>query len=158
METSAVLFAGEEKLGQVITATAALSGPGLTALFTVRRNNSNRMATAGYTLKLNCILENSFIARERECELRGGRAAAAGGAGEVRGARLQDEHRYCGQRGQPGRLPQVSHPLLLCCTQLWRMDGAWLGSTDIAVKKAKTAVFFQMNTETIGSLSQVKPG
>merc|ERR1719427_451068 len=31
---------------------------------------------------------------------------------------------------------------------------AWLGSTDIAVKKAKTAVFFQMNTETIGSLSQ----
>merc|ERR1719209_456135 len=35
-----------------------------------------------------------------------------------------------------------------------RMDGAWLGSTDIAVKKAKTAVFFQMNTETIGSLSQ----
>merc|ERR1712215_578708 len=35
-----------------------------------------------------------------------------------------------------------------------RMDGAWLGSVDIAMKKAKTAIFFQMNTETIGSLSQ----
>merc|ERR1711874_773672 len=35
-----------------------------------------------------------------------------------------------------------------------RMDGAWLGSVDIAMKKAKTATFFQMNTELIGSLSQ----
>ena len=35
-----------------------------------------------------------------------------------------------------------------------RMDGAWLGSVDIAIKKAKTATFFQMNTELIGSLSQ----
>merc|ERR1712001_59048 len=35
-----------------------------------------------------------------------------------------------------------------------RMDGAWLGSVDIAIKKAKTATFFQMNTEVIGSLSQ----
>merc|ERR1712080_781493 len=35
-----------------------------------------------------------------------------------------------------------------------RMDGAWLGSVDIAMKKAKTAVFFQMDTDVIGSLSQ----
>merc|ERR1719347_493141 len=35
-----------------------------------------------------------------------------------------------------------------------RMDDAWLGSVDIAIKKAKTATFFQMNTEMIGSLSQ----
>ena len=28
-----------------------------------------------------------------------------------------------------------------------RMDGAWLGSVDIAIKKARTATFFQMNTE-----------
>ena len=34
------------------------------------------------------------------------------------------------------------------------MDGAWLGSVDIAIKKAKTAAFFQMNTEVIGTLSQ----
>ena len=34
------------------------------------------------------------------------------------------------------------------------MDGAWLGSVDIAIKKAKTATFFQMNTEDIGALSQ----
>merc|ERR1712189_19135 len=33
------------------------------------------------------------------------------------------------------------------------MDGA-LGSVDIAMKKAKTATYFQMNTELIGSLSQ----
>ena len=35
-----------------------------------------------------------------------------------------------------------------------RMDGAWLGSVDIAIKKAKTARFFNMNTGEIGKLSQ----
>lgn len=35
-----------------------------------------------------------------------------------------------------------------------RMDGAWLGSVDIAIKKAKTARFFDMPTGDIGSLSQ----
>jgi uncharacterized protein GlcG (DUF336 family) len=35
-----------------------------------------------------------------------------------------------------------------------RMDGAWLGSIDIAVKKAKTARFFDMPTGEIGKLSQ----
>ena len=35
-----------------------------------------------------------------------------------------------------------------------RMDGAWLGSLDIAIKKAKTARFFDMNTGVIGGLSQ----
>lgn len=35
-----------------------------------------------------------------------------------------------------------------------RMDGAWLGSIDIAVKKAKTARYFDMPTGKIGELSQ----
>ncbi len=35
-----------------------------------------------------------------------------------------------------------------------RMDEAWLGSIDIALKKAKTARFFNMNTGDIGGLSQ----
>lgn len=35
-----------------------------------------------------------------------------------------------------------------------RMDGAWLGSVDIAMRKAKTARFFDMNTGEIGKLSQ----
>ena len=35
-----------------------------------------------------------------------------------------------------------------------RMDGAWLGSLDISIKKAKTARYFDMNTESIGELSQ----
>ncbi len=35
-----------------------------------------------------------------------------------------------------------------------RMDGAWLGSIDISIKKAKTARFFDMNTGVIGGLSQ----
>ena len=35
-----------------------------------------------------------------------------------------------------------------------RMDNAWLGSVDIAMKKAKTAVFFNMPTGEIGKLSQ----
>lgn len=35
-----------------------------------------------------------------------------------------------------------------------RMDGAWLGSADISLKKAKTARFFDMNTGIVGSLSQ----
>jgi uncharacterized protein GlcG (DUF336 family) len=35
-----------------------------------------------------------------------------------------------------------------------RMDGAWLGSLDISIKKAKTARYFDMNTGAIGGLSQ----
>jgi uncharacterized protein GlcG (DUF336 family) len=35
-----------------------------------------------------------------------------------------------------------------------KMDDAWLGSIDIAQKKAKTARFFNMNTGEIGKLSQ----
>ena len=35
-----------------------------------------------------------------------------------------------------------------------RMDGAWLGSIDISIKKAKTARYFDFNTGDIGKLSQ----
>ncbi|MFI0425154.1 heme-binding protein [Spongiactinospora sp. 9N601] len=35
-----------------------------------------------------------------------------------------------------------------------RMDQAWLGSIDIALKKAKTAVLFRMPTAVIGQISQ----
>jgi uncharacterized protein GlcG (DUF336 family) len=35
-----------------------------------------------------------------------------------------------------------------------RMDDAWVGSIDISIKKAKTAVFFGMPTGAIGKLSQ----
>lgn len=35
-----------------------------------------------------------------------------------------------------------------------RMDGAWLGSIDIAIKKAKTARMFDMPTGELGKLSQ----
>jgi uncharacterized protein GlcG (DUF336 family) len=36
----------------------------------------------------------------------------------------------------------------------YRMDGAWLGSIDISIKKARTARFFDMNTGDIGAASQ----
>ena len=35
-----------------------------------------------------------------------------------------------------------------------RMDGAWLGSIDIAIKKARTARYFDMPTGDIGAISQ----
>jgi uncharacterized protein GlcG (DUF336 family) len=35
-----------------------------------------------------------------------------------------------------------------------RMDGAWLGSIDISIRKARTARWFNMNTGEIGKLSQ----
>lgn len=35
-----------------------------------------------------------------------------------------------------------------------RMDGAWLGSLDIAQRKARTARYFDMPTGVIGTLSQ----
>ncbi|UJH91555.1 heme-binding protein [Antarcticibacterium sp. 1MA-6-2] len=39
-------------------------------------------------------------------------------------------------------------------TAFSRMDGAWLGSIDIAIKKAKTARYFNMDSGEIGKLSQ----
>lgn len=41
-------------------------------------------------------------------------------------------------------------------TAFARMDGAWLGSIDIAFKKARTAVLFQMPSGALGPL--VQPG
>ena len=35
-----------------------------------------------------------------------------------------------------------------------RMDGAWLGSIDIATTKARTARYFDLPTEALGELSQ----
>lgn len=35
-----------------------------------------------------------------------------------------------------------------------RMDGAWIGSIDISIKKARTARFFNFPTGAIGELSQ----
>ncbi len=35
-----------------------------------------------------------------------------------------------------------------------RMDGAWLGSIDISIRKARTARFFDMDTGELGKLSQ----
>jgi uncharacterized protein GlcG (DUF336 family) len=35
-----------------------------------------------------------------------------------------------------------------------REDGAWVGSVDISIKKARTATYFDMPTEEIGKLSQ----
>jgi uncharacterized protein GlcG (DUF336 family) len=35
-----------------------------------------------------------------------------------------------------------------------RMDDAWLGSVDVAIRKARTARFFDMNTGELGKLSQ----
>ena len=35
-----------------------------------------------------------------------------------------------------------------------REDGAWVGSVDVSIKKAKTATFFDMETQEIGKLSQ----
>ncbi|MPZ67037.1 MAG: heme-binding protein [Pseudonocardiaceae bacterium] len=35
-----------------------------------------------------------------------------------------------------------------------RMDGAWIGSIDISIKKARTARLFDMETGEIGKLSQ----
>lgn len=39
-------------------------------------------------------------------------------------------------------------------TAFARMDGAWLGSIDIAISKAKTARFFDMTSEDLGALAQ----
>ena len=36
----------------------------------------------------------------------------------------------------------------------FRMEGAWLGSVDVTIKKAKTARYFDMPTGEIGKLSQ----
>ena len=35
-----------------------------------------------------------------------------------------------------------------------RMDGAWLGSIDVAIRKARTARLFDMETEDLGKMSQ----
>jgi uncharacterized protein GlcG (DUF336 family) len=54
--------------------------------------------------------------------------------------------------GVPMNVAVVDHGANLLC--FCRMDKAWLGSMDLAIKKAKTASFFNMETQEIGKLSQ----
>ena len=54
--------------------------------------------------------------------------------------------------GQPMNIAVVDAGANLVAFE--RMEGAWIGSIDIAHKKAKTARFFNMNTGEIGKLSQ----
>ena len=42
--------------------------------------------------------------------------------------------------------------------QISRMDGAWLGSVDIAIKKARTAALFNMPTGDTGTERLAQPG
>ncbi len=60
-----------------------------------------------------------------------------------------------------GRAEEIGVPMNIAVvdegnnlTAFARMDGAWLGSIDISIKKAKTARFFDMPTGEIGKLSQ----
>jgi uncharacterized protein GlcG (DUF336 family) len=54
--------------------------------------------------------------------------------------------------GQPSNIAVVDAGANLVAFE--RMDGAWLGSIDIAQKKAKTARYFDMNSGDVGKLSQ----
>ena len=78
---------------------------------------------------------------------------------EVSIVRLEDARRViaaaerkAGELGQPMNIAVVDAGGNLVSHV--RMDGAWLGSIDISIKKARTARFFDMNTGDIGSLSQ----
>lgn len=78
---------------------------------------------------------------------------------EVSMVRLEDARRViaaaerkAGELGQPMNIAVVDAGGNLVSHV--RMDGAWLGSIDISIKKARTARLFDMNTGDIGDLSQ----
>ncbi len=56
------------------------------------------------------------------------------------------------QIGVPMNIAIVDQGANLVCFH--RMDNAWLGSVDIAIKKAKTSRFFDMDSGELGKLSQ----
>jgi uncharacterized protein GlcG (DUF336 family) len=65
---------------------------------------------------------------------------------------VQAAHQKCLEMGVKMNIAVVDAGANL--TAFARMDGAWLGSLDISIKKAKTARFFDMPTGSIGGLSQ----
>ena len=86
-----------------------------------------------------------------------GRVAARDGLahlpdGELLGRFTTDRDPLAQADGQPANVAVVDGGGNLVAFA--RMDGAWLGSIDIAIKKAKTARFFDMASGEIGKLSQ----
>ena len=65
---------------------------------------------------------------------------------------IQAAHDKAREIGQPMNIAVVDAGANLVAFE--RMDGAWLGSIDIALKKARTARFFDLETGDLGKMSK----
>jgi uncharacterized protein GlcG (DUF336 family) len=105
------------------------------------------------------VLAPSLVAQERAGEPAAERVRGGGGALNTKDISLEQARDVMNAALAKSREINTKMDVAIVdaggnLKAFYRMDGAWLGSIDISIRKAKTARFFDMPTGEIGKLSQ----
>jgi uncharacterized protein GlcG (DUF336 family) len=122
---------------------------------------TNRIWTGGLVVTVAAALGVPLVAQQQRQPAgdSDARLAAAGDAANANDITLDQAH--AALEAAAKKAQEINTKMDICVVDAGgnlkafaRMDGAWLGSIDIAIKKAKTARYFDMPTGEIGKLSQ----
>jgi uncharacterized protein GlcG (DUF336 family) len=122
---------------------------------------TNRIWTGGLVLTVAAAFGVPLVAQQQRQPARDqdARLAAAGDVANPNDISLDQAH--AALEAAAKKAQEINTKMDICVVDAGgnlkafaRMDGAWLGSIDISIKKAKTARYFDMPTGEIGKLSQ----
>ena len=126
----------------------------------LRSNRSVVTALAGVGV-IAAVLASSLVAQERPAERGGERGRGGGGGGAINTKDISLEQARAIMDAAMAKAREIDTKMDIAVVDaggnlkgFYRMDGAWIGSIDISIRKAKTARFFDMPTGEIGKLSQ----
>ena len=121
-------------------------------------NRTNRVWTGAMVMAVGAACVVPLVAQQRPDDTRAQQAAAQAGA-NANDITLDQAH--AALEAAAKKAQEINTKMDICVVDAGgnlkafaRMDGAWIGSIDISIKKAKTARFFDMPTGNIGKLSQ----
>jgi len=120
---------------------------------------TNLMWTGAVTLAVAAACALPLVAQQKQGQDHSAQQAAASESANANDITLDQAH--AALEAAAKKAQELNLKMDICVVDAGanlkafaRMDGAWLGSIDIAIKKAKTARFFDMPTGEIGKLSQ----
>ena len=121
-------------------------------------SRTNKVWTAAMVLVVAVGCAGRLVAQQ-ERDARQAGAQAGGSAANANDITLDQAH--AALEAATKKAQEINTKMDICVVDAGgnlkafaRMDGAWIGSIDISIRKAKTARFFDMPTGNIGKLSQ----
>ena len=123
-------------------------------------SRTNRIWTGSMVLVVAAACVGPLVAQQRDQDDAARQAGAQAGA-MANASDITLDQAHAALEAAAKKAQEISTKMDICIVDAGgnlkafaRMDGAWIGSIDISIKKAKTARFFDMPTGEIGKLSQ----